>query len=99
MNSEIICVGTELLLGDVINSNAATISRKLQELGIVGVGIKAPRDLLNERFKHAVAELRPAPGPWSHQWRQENSFAQLRRRIATQAIVQQELWINLGDAT
>lgn len=34
MNSEIICVGTELLLGDVINSNAATISRKLQELGI-----------------------------------------------------------------
>lgn len=34
MNSEIISVGTELLLGDVVNTNAAYISKKLMELGI-----------------------------------------------------------------
>lgn len=34
MKAEIIAVGTELLMGDVINSNAAWISRELAELGI-----------------------------------------------------------------
>lgn len=34
MKSEIICVGTELLLGDVVNTNAAFISQELAELGI-----------------------------------------------------------------
>lgn len=34
MNSEIICVGTELLLGDVVNTNAADIARGLAHLGI-----------------------------------------------------------------
>lgn len=34
MTAEIICVGTELLLGEVINTNAAYISQKLSELGI-----------------------------------------------------------------
>ncbi len=34
MNAEILCVGTELLLGDTVNTNAAYISRKLSELGI-----------------------------------------------------------------
>lgn len=34
MNSEIISVGTELLLGDVVNTNAAYLSLRLQELGI-----------------------------------------------------------------
>lgn len=33
-NAEIICVGTELLLGDIVNTNAAYISRRLAELGI-----------------------------------------------------------------
>ena len=32
--AEILCVGTELLLGDIINTNAAFLSRKLAELGI-----------------------------------------------------------------
>jgi len=32
--AEILCVGTELLLGDIINSNAAFISKKLAALGI-----------------------------------------------------------------
>ena len=32
--AEILCVGTELLLGDIVNTNAAFISRKLAECGI-----------------------------------------------------------------
>ncbi len=34
MNAEIICVGTELLLGDIVNTNAQYLSKKLAELGI-----------------------------------------------------------------
>lgn len=34
MNAEIICVGTELLLGNIVNTNAAFLSQKLSELGI-----------------------------------------------------------------
>lgn len=34
MNSEIICVGTELLMGDVLNTNASVIAAELAMLGI-----------------------------------------------------------------
>ncbi len=34
MNAEILCVGTELLIGDIVNTNAAYISAKLSEIGI-----------------------------------------------------------------
>lgn len=34
MNCQIICVGTELLLGDIVNTNAVYISRELAKLGI-----------------------------------------------------------------
>lgn len=34
MNAQILCVGTELLLGDVVNTNAAEIARLLAGLGI-----------------------------------------------------------------
>jgi nicotinamide-nucleotide amidase len=34
MNAEIITIGTELLLGDIVNTNAAFLSQKLAELGI-----------------------------------------------------------------
>lgn len=34
MRSEIVAVGTELLLGDIVNTNAGYLSRKLAELGI-----------------------------------------------------------------
>ena len=32
MTAEIICVGTELLLGDIVNTNAQFLSRELAEL-------------------------------------------------------------------
>jgi nicotinamide-nucleotide amidase len=34
VNAEIICVGTELLLGDVVNTNSSYISKELSKLGI-----------------------------------------------------------------
>ena len=34
MNAEIICVGTELLLGNIVNTNAAFISERISKLGI-----------------------------------------------------------------
>ncbi len=34
MTAELICVGTEILLGNIVNTNAAFISRKLARLGI-----------------------------------------------------------------
>lgn len=34
MNAELICVGTELLLGSVVNTNAAYLSEKCAELGL-----------------------------------------------------------------
>ncbi len=33
-NAEILCVGTEILIGDIVNTNAAFISQKLCEMGI-----------------------------------------------------------------
>ena len=33
MNVEIICVGTELLLGDILNTNARYLSKQLAEMG------------------------------------------------------------------
>ena len=32
--AEILCVGTELLIGDIVNTNAAYISRRLAAMGI-----------------------------------------------------------------
>lgn len=34
MKAEILCIGTELLLGDILNTNAKYISKKLREIGI-----------------------------------------------------------------
>ena len=34
MKAEILCVGTELLLGDIVNTNAAYLARELAAMGI-----------------------------------------------------------------
>lgn len=59
LNAEIICVGTELLLGDVVNTNATFIARKLAELGInvynqhvVGDNERRLTSLLNQVLKN-----------------------------------------------
>lgn len=60
--AEILCVGTELLLGDIVNTNAAYLSQRLAELGIyvyrhtvVGDNPKRLLEALNAAF--AEAEL------------------------------------------
>ncbi len=55
MNAEIICVGTELLLGDILNTNAQYLSRKLSELGISVYSQSVVGDNV-ERLKSALIE-------------------------------------------
>ena len=33
-SAEILCIGTELLIGDIVNTNAAYLARRLAEMGI-----------------------------------------------------------------
>ncbi len=54
-NAEILCVGTELLLGEVINTNAAYISRQLARLGISVYHTSVVGDN-PDRLKKAVLE-------------------------------------------
>ncbi len=54
-SAEILCVGTELLLGDIVNTNAAFISRRLAALGIPVYRESVVGDN-PERMKDAVAE-------------------------------------------
>ena len=42
MTAEIISVGTELLLGNILNTNAQYLSRELAALGITPSGGRAP---------------------------------------------------------
>ncbi|MBP1556591.1 MAG: competence/damage-inducible protein A [Oscillospiraceae bacterium] len=60
MNAEIICVGTELLLGDVVNTNAADIAKGLAAIGInvyhhtvVGDNPKRLEQCLSEAFSRS----------------------------------------------
>ncbi len=60
MTCEILCVGAELLLGDIINTDAAFVAKRLSELGItsyrqsvVGDNADRLRDALTEAFSRA----------------------------------------------
>ena len=60
MNSEIICVGTELLVGDILNTNVKYISEKLAAIGInlyyqtvVGDNHKRLKEVLEAAYKRA----------------------------------------------
>ncbi len=59
-SAEILCIGTELLMGDIVNTNAAYIARRLAELGInlyhqsvVGDNPQRLRDSLAIAFSRA----------------------------------------------
>ena len=61
-NAEILCVGTEILIGDIVNTNAAYISGRLASLGInqyhQGVVGDNPERLKKFVFPHpTVAEI------------------------------------------
>lgn len=58
--AEILCIGTELLLGDIVNTNAAYLSQKLASLGIsvyrqtvVGDNVERLKDALSEALSRA----------------------------------------------
>lgn len=60
MTCEILCVGTELLLGDIINTDAAFIAKRLSELGIpsyrqtvVGDNAQRLKEALSEAFSRS----------------------------------------------
>lgn len=60
MTAEILCVGTELLLGDIVNTNAAYIARELARIGmdlyhqtVVGDNPERLKRALNEAFDRA----------------------------------------------
>lgn len=60
MRAEILCVGTELLLGDIVNTNAQYLSRRLADLGIsvyhqsvVGDNIERLKKEFEEAFTRA----------------------------------------------
>ncbi len=54
MNAEILCVGTEILLGDIINTNAAYIAKELANVGI-GVYYQTVVGDNNDRLKSSLA--------------------------------------------
>ncbi len=60
LNVEILCVGTELLLGNIVNSNAQYISEQLHNIGVnvfshrvVGDNLNRVLDALENGFKHS----------------------------------------------
>ena len=55
ITAEIICVGTELLLGDIVNTNAPFISRHLARMGIAQYHRSVVGDN-HERFKQLLSE-------------------------------------------
>lgn len=64
MKAEILCVGTELLLGDIVNTNAAFIAQRLAETGIdtyyqtvVGDNPERLREAIEQAFSRADAVI------------------------------------------
>lgn len=53
MNAEILCVGTEILLGDIVNTNAAFLAKQLAALGI-NVFYQSVVGDNPERLQHAL---------------------------------------------
>lgn len=93
MNSEIICVGTELLLGDVVNTNASDIARGLAHLGInvyhhevVGDNPERLRECLKETFSRSdIVMLTGGLGPTYDDLTKETVAAHFNRKLVMDA--------------
>ena len=89
--AEILCVGTELLLGEVVNTNAARISQKLATLGIsvyhqsvVGDNPERLREALTEAFLRAdLVVMSGGLGPTYDDLTKETVASLLGRELAT----------------
>lgn len=72
MKAEILCIGTELLLGDIVNTNAAFLAQKLAQMGIevyhqtvVGDNPERLKTALGEAFSRCDLVLTTGR-PWPH---------------------------------
>ena len=89
--AEILCVGTELLLGEVVNTNAARISQKLATLGIsvyhqsvVGDNPERLREALTEAFSRAdLVVMSGGLGPTYDDLTKETVASLLGRELVT----------------
>ena len=89
--AEILCVGTELLLGEVVNTNAARISQKLATLGIsvyhqsvVGDNPERLREALTEAFLRAdLVVMSGGLGPTYDDLTKETVASLLGRELVT----------------
>lgn len=98
-NAEILCVGTELLLGDVTNTDAAYIARKLAMLGIgvyrqsvVGDNPKRLAKALAESFSRAdLVILSGGLGPTYDDLTKETVAAYFGRKMVRDEAVLREI--------
>ena len=98
-NAEILCVGTELLLGDVVNTNAAYIARKLAMLGIgvyhqsvVGDNPKRLEEALADSFSRAdLVILSGGLGPTYDDLTKETVAAYFGRKLVRDEAVLGEI--------
>lgn len=89
MNSEIICVGTELLLGDTVNTNASDIARGLAHLGInvyhhevVGDNPERLSECLKDAFSRSdIVLLTGGLGPTYDDLTKETVAAHFNRKL------------------
>ena len=89
MKAEILCVGTELLLGDIINTNAAFIARELAAAGVptyhqavVGDNDARLRECLAESFSRAdTVILTGGLGPTYDDMTKETVAEYFRRKM------------------
>ena len=98
-SAEILCVGTELLLGDIVNTNAAYIARKLAMLGIdvyhqsvVGDNPKRLADALADAFSRAdLVILSGGLGPTYDDLTKETVAAYFGRKLVRDESVLAEI--------
>ncbi len=88
-SAEILCVGTELLLGDIVNTNAAYISQQLASLGIgvyhhsvVGDNDSRLKDALELAFSRAdLVVMTGGLGPTYDDMTKETTAAYFNRKL------------------
>lgn len=98
-SAEILCVGTELLLGDIVNTNAAYIARKLAMLGIavyhqsvVGDNPERLRNALSDAFSRAdLVILSGGLGPTCDDLTKETVAAYFGRKLVRDESVLREI--------
>ena len=85
MRAEILCVGTELLLGDIVNTNAAYIAKELAAIGVnvyhqavVGDNAQRLREQLERSFSQCDLVAHRRAGPYLRRSDQGNGGRAVR---------------------